>query len=177
MCCRMPEYLSVLIVSLISLGFGFDKAAVFSNGDLVAQETKKQESAQPVGDSKVDAEEEAFAPVDNMHHFMEYICEPSYKGLKQVLATEPADRKAWKVFKNHALVLAETSALVADRGPEEGDKAKQWDAIALAVYKHGKDLYKSSGKYEDAKKHYGLMIDNCNKCHTVFAKGKYQLAK
>ena len=118
-----------------------------------------------------------FSPVDNMHHFMEYICEPSYKGLKQVLESEPADRKAWKVFKNHALVLAESSAIVASRGPEEEDKNKQWKEISAEVYRSGKSLYKSSGNYAEAKKHYGTMIDSCNRCHTVFAKGKHQLSK
>ena len=176
-CCRLPNYFSVLIISLVSVWFGLDRGGHESDGFVAVQETENQESNTKSSNSKEAADEEAFAPIDNMHHFMEYICEPSYKGLKQVLATEPADRKAWKVFKNHALVLAETSALVAERGPEKEAEAKQWNTIALAVYKHGKDLYKSSGKYDDAKKHYGLMIDNCNKCHTVFAKGKYQLAK
>ena len=118
-----------------------------------------------------------FEPVDDMHHFMEYVCEPSYKGLKQVLATEPANRQDWKSFKNHALVLAETSALVANRGPEDDAQSKQWKEICLAVYDSGKSLYKSAGKYDEAKKHYGLMIDQCNKCHTVFADGKHQLKK
>ncbi len=121
--------------------------------------------------------DEQFEPVDNMHHFMEYICEPSYKGLKAGLAEEPKDRRSWKAFKNHALVLAETSALVAARGPEAPEKSKQWKQISLNVHKHGKALYKSSGNYAQAKQHYGLMIDQCNKCHQVFAKGKYQLDK
>lgn len=118
-----------------------------------------------------------FEPIDNMHHFMEYICEPSYKGLRQVMATEPADRKAWKVFKNHALVLAETSALVANRGPKDEVKNQQWKAISAEVYRSGSSLYKSSGNYVEALKHYSAMLDSCNRCHTVFAKGKYQLSK
>jgi hypothetical protein len=125
-------------------------------------------------DLRADAQ---FAPVDNMHHFMEYVCEPSYKELKALLAKEPEDRRGWKAFKNHALVLAETSALVAARSPKDESQAKQWKQISLDVYNSGKSLYKSSGNYEEAQKHFGSMVDNCNKCHKVFAKGKHQLKK
>lgn len=135
----------------------------------------KQEPARE--QQQENAIDKQFVKVDNMHHFMEYICEPSYKGLKSTLANEPADKKAWKAFKNHALVLAETATLVASRAPEDADKAKEWKTISLAVHKTGTSLYKSAGNYEQAKKHYGLMIDQCNQCHTVFAKGKHQLKK
>ena len=101
----------------------------------------------------------------------------SYKGLKATLATEPSNRKEWKPFKNHSLVLAESIALVAQRGPKEEDKSKQWKQISLDVHKHATALYKSSGDYDQAKKHYGAMLDSCNKCHAVFAEGKYQLEK
>ncbi|GEM_PF-1138917 len=121
------------------------------------------------------AEVDTFKPVDNMHHFMEYICEPSYKGLLKSLSSEPADRNAWKVVLNHSLVLAETSSMVAQRAPKEEDKSKQWKEIALAVHQSGTKLYKSVGKYEEAKKHFNVMVQHCNQCHTEFAKGKYQL--
>lgn len=131
----------------------------------------------PASDAAEVTVDEQFVAVDNMHHFMEYICEPSYKGLKSTLATEPENRKAWKPFKNHALVLAESISLVAQRGPKEEEKSKQWKQISLDVHKHATALYKSSGDYDQAKKHYGSMIESCNKCHTVFAEGKYQLEK
>lgn len=120
-----------------------------------------------------------FQPVDNMHHFMEYISEPSYKGLKAALATQPKGRKGWSPIKSGALILAETSALVAERVPEGADaeKTKQWKQISLEVYNAGKALYGSVGDYEQAKKHYSVMIDNCNRCHQTFADGKYQLTK
>lgn len=122
--------------------------------------------------------EEDFEPVDNMHHFMEYICEPSYKGLKKMMQEEQLDRAGWKAFKNHALVLAETSALVAQRGPNKDEaKNKKWKEICLEVYRSGKDLYQAKGNLESAKKHYATMVDNCNQCHKVFANGKYQLSK
>lgn len=160
--------LFVFLTGTLAIALGF---AV----PVVQEPTKKTSSI--AGQEKDASAEDDFAPIDNMHHFMEYVCEPSYKGLKAALANEPEGRQGWKAFKNHALVLAETSALVAARAPDDEAKAKEWKQISLDVYKSGKLLYKSSGNYVEAKKHYGLMIDNCNKCHTVFAKGKHQLEK
>lgn len=139
-------------------------------------ETKKSLPSKPEHAKTVPAEDQ-FAPVDDMHPFLEYVCEPSYKGLKQLLATKPENRTAWKAFKYHAIVLAETSALVANRAAEDSDKAKQWRQIALPVHKSGTAFYKSAGKYDEAKKHYGLLVEQCNKCHTVLADGKHQLKK
>lgn len=165
-----PFSLLVLIVSAITLAVGFATPSL--------QEKDESSTVQEGKIANVEsATEDKFAPVDNMHHFMEYVCEPSYKGLKQIMENEPKDRQAWKAFKNHALVLAETSALVAARGPEDPEKSKKWKQIALDVYTNGAALYKSAGKFEEAKKHYSAMIDNCNKCHTEFAEGKHQLNK
>ena len=132
-----------------------------------SEAVQKQEAKKP---------ELAFEPVDNMHHFMEYVCEPSYKSLKKWFAEEgEKDRAAWKVFKNHALVLAESSALVAQRAPEKN--SEEWKQIAHDVYTSGSAMYKSKGDFAKAKKHYGTVIENCNQCHKKFADGKYQLKK
>ena len=168
----MKKTFCIGLASLILVTFALSMGLAIP----VVQATNKSFPAKPDQPTASSAEDQ-FAPVDNMHHFMEYVCEPSYKGLKQVLATQPEGRNAWKTFKNHALVLAETSALVAARAPDDEAKAKQWKQISFSVYESGKALYKSSGNYDDARKHYELMIDQCNKCHTVFAEGKHQLKK
>lgn len=160
-------------VELVAIITSLSGAFLFSN----ATNTDQPQSKVAPKAVQTPATPDDFEPIDNMHHFMEYVCEPSYKGLKQVLSNEPADRKAWKAFKNHALVLAESSALVAARGPDDAAKNKEWKAISAEVYRSGKSLYKSAGDYAEAKKHYGTMLDACNRCHTVFAKGKYQLSK
>lgn len=123
--------------------------------------------------------DDQFLPIDNMHHFMEYISQPSYKALKQALASEPENRRAWRPVKVNTLILAETSALVAARVPEDlnEEQAKQWKQISLDVYNAGKELYGSMGQYDNAKQHYAAMIDNCNRCHQVFADGEHQLEK
>lgn len=170
------KQLIILPILLCIFGAASNMAFMVQDSEKKAQPpVQEQDSIEKQNEEK--SIEDQFVPVDNMHHFMEYICEPSYKGLKAGLATEPENRKAWKAFKNHALVLAETSSMVADRGPKEAGKSKEWKQISLEVHKHGTALYKAAGNYESAKKHYGLMIDSCNKCHATFAEGKYQLTK
>ena len=153
----------VFCISLLSFG--------------LANVTQGPDEKPAASDSKEPSIDDQFVAVDNMHHFMEYVFEPSYKGLKKKLATEPENKKAWKPFKNHSLVIAETTTLLAQRGPKDAEKSKQWKQISLDVHKQATALYKSSGNYEQAQKHYAVMIDSCNQCHKVFAKGKYQLAK
>jgi len=157
-------------------------AALISNQE---KETQQETPAKTVTEKTTAAEEAkpeteapSFESIDNMHHFMEYICEPSYKSLKEIMVKEPENRKQWKAFKNHSLVLAETTALLAQRCPKEDEESSaQWNQLSFSVYNSGKQLYKSAGKFDDAKLHYSAMIDNCNKCHTAFADGKYQLEK
>lgn len=134
-------------------------------------------SEQPTDEVSID---DQFEPIDNMHHFMEYVSMPSYKALKEAFAGEaPEGRRAWKGIKSHALILAETSAIVAKRFPEDAtdEQKEQWQQISVDVYLSGKELYEAVGDFELAKKNYGLMIENCNKCHQVFDNGKHQLEK
>lgn len=136
--------------------------------------TQESQKAQPA------AADLTFEPVDNMHHFMEYIAQPRYRSLKKSLAGDPpANRKGWKSIKSDALILTETTALLADRIPEgaTAEQATQWRQISHDVYTAGKALYKSAGDFDAAKKNYSSMIDSCNQCHQSFADGKYQLKK
>ncbi|QEG23232.1 hypothetical protein [Mariniblastus fucicola] len=145
---------------------------------------EKSDSKPVVQESKEDSDESAdavtFEPVDNMHHFMEYICQPCYRSLKESFAGEPPEnRRAWKSIKSNALILTETTALLADRVPKNSsdEQAALWREISHDVYTSGKALYKSAGDFEAATRNYGAMIESCNKCHQEFAKGKYQLKK
>jgi len=169
---------SISILSVVCCLFLGVTFAFASPQDPQKKESEMKAATQESKEDGKDSDaEESFEPIDNMHHFMEYVFEPSYKGLKATLAAEPENRKAWKPFKNHALVLAESTTLLAQRGPEEAEKSKQWKQISLDVHKQATALYKSSGDYDQAKQHYGTMLESCNKCHTVFAAGKYQLEK
>jgi len=115
-------------------------------------------------------------PVDeDMHHFMEYVFEPNYKRLKAAMATEPADKQAWKGIKGDALTLAECANLLAMRTPKEGGYG--WKPFSLQVRGHGSQLYQAARKsdYAGARKAYTSMLQQCNACHKKFADGEHQL--
>ena len=124
------------------------------------------------------AEKNAPAPTmkpveDDVHEFMEYAFEPFFHDLKDLMASEPADKRAWKPVKAASLILAENGNLLMLRGPEEG-RAK-WNQIAADLRDSGQLLYQSAKKrdYATARKHYEKFVDNCNACHHAFADGEH----
>ncbi len=115
-------------------------------------------------------------PVEtNMHEFMEYAFQEPYKRLKNSLAKEPANGRAWKGVKSDGLILAEGGNLLMMRGPKAHRDA--WTKHAAAVRERGGKLYQSSRKrdYAAARQHYTAMLVSCNACHQQFADGKHQL--
>jgi hypothetical protein len=165
--------LSLSMIAMLSVSVGF----TWQEPDKTARdETVKSADAEKKADESTD---DQFVPIDSMHHFMEYISQPSYLALKEKLAEEPTDRRVWRTIKSHALILAETSALVAQRAPEKLDEeqTKLWKQISLDVYKSGTSLYKSNGDFAKAREGYESMIENCNRCHQEFDNGKHQLEK
>ena len=112
---------------------------------------------------------------DDMHHFMEYVFEPNYKRLKGQMATAPQENAAWKAIKGDALTLAECANLLLLRGPEE--RASQWRRLSIAVRKNGGNLYQAARAtdYAAARESYTTMLNNCNRCHQLFADGEHQL--
>lgn len=161
----------LLVVSLIlGVSIGFSHAPPQEEG----KQKQKQEATQEEG-----AVPDEFPPLDNMHHFMEYIAQPVYKDLKAALAEEPASRGDWKKIKGYSLILAETSSLVADRVPDDAteEQTKEWRKYAWEVREAGSGVYRARGDYAAARASYEVMIDNCNACHNAFADGEYQLDK
>ncbi len=114
-------------------------------------------------------------PIDNMHHFMEYVFEPAYKRLRASLSTAPADKASWKAVKGDALTLAEASNLLIRRAPK--DSHGLWVERATDVRQQGARLFQAARKsdYPTSRIAYRAMIENCNQCHQKFADGKYQL--
>ncbi len=173
-------FLGVLAVVISALVLGYfiknqgHGATTAQSGELSLVSLQEEGSS-----DRQETETDPFQPVDNMHHFMEYISEPAYKGLRESLKDEPANRRAWKPIKNHALVLAETAGVLAKRFPDDADEEqiKEWHQLSVEVYEKAKALYGSTGNYEKAVENFGAMIDSCNQCHTSFADGKYQLEK
>jgi hypothetical protein len=118
----------------------------------------------------------AAKPVESdMHEFMEYLFEPSYKRLRPLMAAAPADNAGWKGIKADSLVLAEGGNLLLDRLPEHDQAA--WKELSTAVRDAGGSLYQAARKkdYPTARQHYEAMIKKCNACHQQFADGEHQL--
>lgn len=115
-------------------------------------------------------------PVESdMHEFMEYVFQPTYKRLQKSMAVEPADKAGWKGVKADSLVLAEAGNLLLHRGPKEDPVA--WDDLSVTMREDGGRLYQAA-KAKDfklARQHYERMITRCNACHDKFAEGEHQL--
>ena len=130
----------------------------------------------PVQADDAKAADNDIQPVDDdMHHFMEYVFEPSYKRLKAAMAAEPSDKQAWKGIKGDALTLAECANLLAMRMPKEDGYG--WKPFSLQVRGHDSQLYQAARKsdYPAARKAYTSMLQQCNACHKKFADGEHQL--
>lgn len=117
-------------------------------------------------------------PVEpDMHEFMEYVFQPTYKRLKAAMEEEPDDDdgEGWTAIKSAGLILAEGGNLIMLRGPEE-ERAK-WDAHAAAVRAQGGELYRAAKakEFDAATEHYEAMLTACNACHNDFADGEHQL--
>ncbi len=116
-------------------------------------------------------------PVESdMHEFMEYIFEPTYKRLKGNMATSKKSKAGWKAIKSDALILAESSNLLVLRPAEK--EAADWIGHATSVREAGGQLYAAAKKKDAtaASGAYRRMITRCNACHKQFADGKHQLA-
>jgi len=119
-------------------------------------------------------------PVENdMHEFMEYIFEPTYKRLSVSMGAEPVDNRGWKEIKGDALVLAEAGNLLLLRRPEDPTKEDlaHWQKHSAAVRGEGAALYQAAKKkdFAVARTRYAAMLTNCNACHNKFADGEHQL--
>ncbi len=118
----------------------------------------------------------AAKPVESdMHEFMEYVFQPTFKRLKPVMAAEPADNAAWKTIKADGLILAEGGNLLLIRQPK--DDAADWVNHSVQVRDFGGQLYRAAKAkdYTNARKHYESMVKNCNACHQQFAGGEHIL--
>ena len=127
--------------------------------------------AAPSADNK-----DAAVPVEpDMHEFMEYVFQPTFKRLKPALAAAPADNQGWKAIKADSLILAEGGNLLLIRQSE--DDAADWVKHSVQVRDFGSQLYRAAKAkdYTLARGHYESMVQNCNACHRQFAGGEHIL--
>lgn len=120
--------------------------------------------------------DEAEVVEEDMHEFMEYVFQPTYRRLKAAMAEKPADRSGWKAIKSDALILAESCNLLFARTPE--DNGSDWNHHAAASRKDGAALYRSARdqNFEKASTAYKSMLENCNACHRQFEDGRHILS-
>ena len=111
---------------------------------------------------------------EDMHEFMEYVFQPTYRRLKQQMAQKNKNRPVWKQIKSDALILAEASNLTMIRGSKN---SPDWNRYSVKVRDLGGQLYRAAKKGDDAaaQQHYRAMLTKCNACHKKFAGGKHQL--
>jgi len=122
-------------------------------------------------------EKDAAEPVEpDMHEFMEYVFQPTFKRLKPAMASAPENNAGWKTIKAESLVLAEAGNLLLIRQPK--DDAADWVKHSAQVRDFGGQLYRAAKAkdYTNARKHYESMVQNCNACHHQFAGGEHILA-
>lgn len=116
------------------------------------------------------------APVEaDMHEFMEYLFQPTYKRLVTQMAAAPENNQGWKAIKADSLILAEGGNLLLFHAPKE--EQADWIKHSVQVRDLGGQLYRAA-KAKDfpaARQHYEAMVKSCNACHTQFAGGEHQL--
>lgn len=118
----------------------------------------------------------ATKPVESdMHEFMEYYFQPTFKRLQPAMASAPVNNAGWKTIKADSLILAEGGNLLLSRLPEED--VSDWVSQSTQVREFGQKLYQAakSKDYATARKHYESMVQNCNACHQQFAGGEHIL--
>lgn len=136
--------------------------------------------ASPSLNHLVAATEEVASDLDpvetDMHEFMEYINQPTYKRLKAAMQAEPTDNQGWLELKSGSLILAETGNLIMLRGPQE--ERGEWTEYAKSVRQEASQMYRAAHDkdFTKATDSYHKMLNACNSCHKQFANGEYQLS-
>ena len=118
----------------------------------------------------------AVKPVEgDMHEFMGHLYEPTYKRLRQSLASKPASEEAWKNVASDALILAEGGNLLLTRSFDATDDA--WESNAAGIRTFGTSVYRSAREkdYTNVLFYYQHMIEQCNDCHREFGSGDMRL--
>lgn len=109
-------------------------------------------------------------PVLDTYTLMELLFQPPQKKLQELMATEPADRRAWNEVKDQVSILAEVSNLVAMRNELDYEKTEEWDELAAKSRDAAIALLEpvKATDFGAAKEKYVALIESCNACHTRF---------
>lgn len=135
-------------------------------------------AAFPIGQTTADEIDTATEPVpveDDMHEFMEYVFQPTYRSLKEDISLENEKNPPWGKIKSGALILAEGGNLLLMRVPEED--ADDFKKHSVNTRKYAALVYRHAGKkeFKEARQAYEKMITSCNQCHEQFEDGRHIL--
>ncbi len=155
-------------------------APVLAAGAILAclssgETTRVAHAADPAAAAAQDPAPQGVPVEPDMHEFMEYVFQPSYRRLKPAMAAASTESTDWNTIKSEALLLAEGGNLLLLRPSDEN--VDDWKAHSVAVRKEGGELYAAARKKDlpTVKENYQQLIKACNACHQQFAHGEYQL--
>ncbi len=111
----------------------------------------------------------------DMHEFMEYVFQPTYRRLRKNLNDQAAEGPSWKAIRSDALILAESCNLLFLRQPEAD--ADDWIRHAAAARAGGSDVYRAaqSKDFPKTAAAFRSMLNHCNACHRQFEDGRHIL--
>lgn len=157
----MKHNVRYLLTAGLILGMGVALTASHTSPTQAADDSKKTAAGVPVE--------------PDMHEFMEYVFQPTYRRLKSALSTEPENNQVWKAIKSDSLILAEGGNLLLLHTPK--DEGAGWNQHSVQVRQFGGELYKAAKAkdFEASKAKFASMLKNCNACHKQFDNGKHQL--
>jgi hypothetical protein len=112
-------------------------------------------------------------PLVDVHEFMEHVVDNTFAKVKQGLADEPVDFKAWRAVRDASLLLGESGNLLLIRKPDAADSA-EWSKLSIAMRESGDALTKAakSKDYDASRKTYLAVVQSCNQCHIKFTDGE-----
>jgi cytochrome c553 len=114
----------------------------------------------------------AFAakPVLDTGETMDYFFEHPFEELQTAIATEPADRRAWRGLYKPTMQLAEGTNLLFIRNSEDYESTEDWKKLTVA----NRDAAMALGEqvkakdYAAARTAYEGLVASCNACHEKF---------
>ncbi len=157
-------------VQVVSLGALIGGLACIVAGQLATPTLAQTEAPQQ------NASGPSLQPIEeDIHEYMEYVHQPTYRSLKKAMNVKPAGDDGWLAIKSGALILSESGNLLMLRGPE--DNRDEWLTHAADVRDTGAQMYRAAHdkKFDQVERHYRQMINQCNSCHQQFAGGEHQL--
>jgi len=166
---RASLILALTLLAMISCLLG---TVIMPQQTLGRETDRATKRTQPV---KVDKGAELVPVEEDMHEFMEYVFQPTYRRLKVSMSKTPASNADWKAIKADSLSLAEAANLIIMRPPSED--VEDWNHHSVEVRNHGKAFYSAarSKDFAAATKHYQAMLKSCNACHQQFEDGRHIL--